>query len=131
MGTRGQAEIVVSGAWNNPPIFLYQHFDSYHLMSVVCGAIRRSRPVWNDAEYMARVIFDDMKDGNSTSLTGYGISNKRHGDIDYLIVVHIPEQKVYEYLAGPGGVPGECLRFFRFDEVPEVVKDQEYNLSDE
>ena len=78
MGDRGQVNI--SG------VYLYTHWGAYDLINDVYKALIHKKR-WNDHEYLARIIFDEMKSGENNPFTGYGIGTSKHGDIWRLIKI--------------------------------------------
>jgi hypothetical protein len=95
MSTRAQVQIL--SQYDDTSVFLYQHYDGDELYDTVKKSIARSRPRWNDEEYLARIIFSDMIKDSLTDLEGFGISTSKHGDIEYLIVVNTLTRDVTKY----------------------------------
>lgn len=95
MSTRAQVQLLCPH--NKTSIFLYQHYDGDRLYNTVKKSIARSKPRWDDEEYLARIIFSDMIKDNLTDLDDYGISTAKHGDIEYLVVVNTLIHDVTEY----------------------------------
>ena len=79
MGARAQVLIKDEG------VYLYTHYGSSELVHDVRKALRSEagKDRWGDSEYLARIIFDVMKDGDTTGSTGYGIGTQAHSDLDY------------------------------------------------
>jgi len=88
MGTRAQVHIVDTG------IYLYQHYDGYELPTIVRNAMIRGMDRLNDDEYLTRIIFSEMIKSDIDGITGYGIGNVRHSDIEYLVTVDVHNQRV-------------------------------------
>lgn len=80
MGDRGQVLIKDTG------VYLYTHWGATELYETVKNAIRKKWR-WNDPEYLARIIFDEMTKGVQGRETGYGIGTKMAGDIWRLVIV--------------------------------------------
>lgn len=77
-------------------VFLYTHWSGYELPEVLKAGLARATDRWDDAPYLARVLFQAMI-GTDTGTTGYGIST-RIGDNSYpLLVVDIARKVVVEY----------------------------------
>ncbi len=55
-------------------VYLYTHWDGWQLPHIVAQALDRGRDRWDDAQYLARIIFCQMLDGDTDSSTGYGIT---------------------------------------------------------
>ena len=83
MGDRAQVKI--------NDVFLYTHYGATDLVDDVKRAIAKNWR-WSDEEYLARIIFNEMQNGDYDTETGFGISTKKHGDIWRLIT--IKDQKV-------------------------------------
>ena len=85
-------------------IFLYGHWmgdDNYR----VAGQVLSRQERWNDAPYIARMLFSKMIAHDLDSDTGYGISNHMC-DNEYPIVVIDPQKQTVhleQYIWGDGG----------------------------
>lgn len=87
MGARAQVLIQDEG------VYLYTHWGSGSLGEDLKRALAK-RWRWTDPEYLARIIFDEMK-GADFEETGYGIGTSAHGDLDYEpFVVNCHDQTV-------------------------------------
>lgn len=89
MGDRSNIVVVQP---DNSRIWLYGHWmgeDNYR----VVGEVLSQRLRWNDAPYLARMLFDKMTEGNVDQETGFGISTYMC-DNEYFIVVLRPDQTV-------------------------------------
>ena len=87
MGARTQVLIKDTG------VYLYSHWGSGSIMLAVVRAIANEWR-WDDPEYLARIIFDEMMSGNHGGETGFGIGTKMHGDLDNLVTVDCDKQEV-------------------------------------
>lgn len=87
MGARAQVKIKDTG------VYLYTHWGSGSIAENVQDALSR-RERWNDPEYLARIIFDQMTVGQAGGSTGFGIGASQHGDIEVLITVDTENQLV-------------------------------------
>ena len=87
MSTRAQVHFKNSG------VFLYQHMDGANLPIEVANALLLNER-WDDEDYLARIVFDTMKDQSNYPTTGYGIGTVEHGDIEYLVVLDVENQTV-------------------------------------
>jgi hypothetical protein len=74
-------------------VYLYQHYDGYDLLNSVKRAMEK-RWRWDDPEYLARIIFDEMTKDCHGEECGYGIGSDKHSDIEYLITVDCENQTV-------------------------------------
>ena len=101
MGDRSNIVVVQP---DNSRIFLYGHWmgdDNYR----VAGQVLSRQERWNDAPYLARMLFARMTAGDEEGSTGYGISTAMC-DNEYPIVVIDPQnQSVHleQYIWGDGG----------------------------
>ena len=88
MGDRGN--IIVKD--NGSEVYLYTHWSGSDLPEVVQKSLQRGRDRWNDGQYLARILFCDMLDGDKGT-TGFGISSVI-GDGGTDITVNVDEQTV-------------------------------------
>jgi hypothetical protein len=88
MGDRGNI-IVKDGS---STVYLYTHWTGSDLPETIKGSLARAKDRWNDGPYLARVLFQDMLNGD-TGLTGFGISSEM-GDGGTDIVVSVDGQEV-------------------------------------
>lgn len=86
MGARAQVKI------NDTGVYLYTHWGAGKIVEDVQEALSR-RARWSDPEYLARIIFDQMKGADMSEL-GFGIGTGEHGDIEMLITIDTKEQLV-------------------------------------
>jgi hypothetical protein len=70
MGDRGN---IIMGTPDKPEIYFYTHWTGTELPATLRAALIRGRERWEDASYLARVIFCEMV-GDDKGVTGYGIS---------------------------------------------------------
>jgi len=68
MGDRGEVQV--------GDVYLYTHWDADRLPEIVKAAMVRGRKVWDDGEYLARVIFCEMIKDEVMGLSGNGISTQ-------------------------------------------------------
>jgi len=88
MGDR--ANVVVQSRGKR--VYLYTHWRGYDLPSILQDALKRGRSRWDDAPYLARIIFQDMV-GNNQETTGFGISAEL-GDNEYSLLVCDTDSKL-------------------------------------
>jgi len=84
MGDRAQVKIIMYD--KDPPVYLYTHWKGCRIEKLVCNALKRKQR-WDDPEYLARIIFDEMKEKDFNEETGFGIGTSEHEDIHTLITV--------------------------------------------
>ncbi len=72
MGDRGNIAIVDS---DGSTVYLYSHWTGSELGEVLQGALSKGWR-WDDAPYLARIIFEEMISGQEGTETGFGISTK-------------------------------------------------------
>jgi hypothetical protein len=70
MGDRGN--IVVKDG--NSKVYLYSHWCGSQLPEIARASLKRGKDRWNDGQYLARILFTDMINGDNGT-TGYGISS--------------------------------------------------------
>jgi hypothetical protein len=91
MGDRGQVQIKLGG--KDKDVYLYTHWDATGLIETVKKALTKKWR-WDDPEYLARIIFDEMVGKDQGEETGFGIGTAKHGDIWRLIIVDVPNNKI-------------------------------------
>lgn len=117
MGTRAQVKVIQDPT--TPDIFLYQHWDGNGLAEKVQRALRLKSGRWDDPTYLTRIIFREMIRGFEDEFTGYGIGTQIQGDIEYLVTVNIPKQRIkVEHVRFSG--PNETLMDSTFQEFTEA-----------
>jgi hypothetical protein len=80
----------------SPLVNRKNHYSRGIVRWVIAAGLARATDRWDDAPYLARVLFQAMI-GTDTGTTGYGIST-RLGDNSYpLLVVDIARKVVVEY----------------------------------
>ena len=89
MGTRGQ--VCVRG--NHGDVYLYRHFDAQNLLNDVYVGLSYGQR-WDDGDYIARMIFEQMISGNNDKVYSFGICTHQHSDIDLLVIVDCKKQEV-------------------------------------
>lgn len=87
MGARTQVYI------KDTKVYLYSHWGSQGIRETIRTALAK-RWRWDDPEYLARIIFDEMTKGQHNTETGFGIGTKEHLDIDNLITIDCAKQEV-------------------------------------
>jgi hypothetical protein len=65
-------------------VYLYGHWIGADIYPATARALGRGRD--DDSEYLARIVFDEMK-GSDKGETGFGIGTSAHGDVGHLIPV--------------------------------------------
>lgn len=85
MGDRGNI-VVRSSQSNRDDVWFYTHWTGSTIEDVVKRGLARGKERWGDSSYLARIIFDELTDGQQGELTGFGISSSM-GDNEYPIVV--------------------------------------------
>lgn len=64
-------------------VALYTHWTGSALPNILAEALKRGISRWTDAEYLTRIIFCEMVQGNVRGDTGYGIAPFKTGTSDY------------------------------------------------
>lgn len=83
MGDRAQVAIKDSTS----KIYLYGHWIGAEIYPAVARALERGPERAQDAEYLSRIIFNQMQGDDVDGTTGYGIGTVAHEDIEHLIPV--------------------------------------------
>ncbi|NQT91472.1 MAG: hypothetical protein HQ559_01830 [Lentisphaerae bacterium] len=92
MGCRGQVKVVDD---KGNAVFLYTHHGAEELASVVADVIQSGAyGRLDDEEYLARIIFDEMKFKDAPRDTCFGIGTQIHTDIEVLVVVDVGKQEL-------------------------------------
>lgn len=81
----------------DPGVFLYTHSGGPRLPLLVRGALMR-RQRWNQAPYLARLIFSGMTWGSSQGDAGFGISSIL-GDNNYPVIVVDTAKQTVSYIS--------------------------------
>lgn len=93
MGDRGNIKIIGTGP---APLYFYTHWRGSDMKEVVAEALAKKER-WNDAGYLARIIFDTLTEGAERGeTTGYGIGTEPEDNEYPFFVVDIEKQVVYE-----------------------------------
>lgn len=89
MGCRGQIAI----EQEEGDIYLYTHWRGDEIEDIVRKALKRGHERWDDPEYLARIVFDEMVNGDKDT-TGYGIGLSIHSDLEYPVIRLCTDQTV-------------------------------------
>ena len=94
MGDR--ANIVIQKDNSNflADLYFYTHWQGYSLPKIVQDALIRGQERWDDASYLARIIFCKLVEGEENDLTGYGISNLEQDNEHPFVIVNIHQKTV-------------------------------------
>lgn len=105
MSTPAQVEITMDkfGA-----VYLYTHFKGEKINEIVRNSLSKKWR-WNDPEYLARIIFEEMIGDDRGTETGYGIGVS-HTGVNRSIEVNCEEQLVTVW------EKNECIYEGSFDE---------------
>ena len=90
MGDRANV-IVHDGA---ETVCLYTHWAGTELPETLQAALIRGRERWDDAQYLARIIFCEMVKGCEMSVLGYGISQTPGDGADRILHVDVNSQSI-------------------------------------
>ncbi|KKN82303.1 hypothetical protein LCGC14_0311160 [marine sediment metagenome] len=97
MGDRGNIVILQSGMRGRDSgdrIYLYTHWRGSGLPDILAAALARSGNRWNDAPYLARVIFREMIRGDEEGVAGFGISTYEQDNENAILEVDCDKQEV-------------------------------------
>jgi hypothetical protein len=124
MGDRGN--IVIKEGQEQ--VWLYSHWSGSSITSILQRALARKQR-WDDAPYLARIIFDTMTEGSHGSETGYGIWTCPLDNEHDILLVDVKAQKVLVMPYGWDGNSNSTIKpinTYTFDEyialkeLPEV-----------
>ena len=87
MGARTQVYI------KDTKVYLYSHWGSQRIRETIAKALSKKWR-WNDPEYLARIIFDEMTKSQHNTETGFGIGTKEHLDIDNLVTINCKTKQI-------------------------------------
>lgn len=106
MGDRGNIAIKDE---TGGQVWLYTHYDGWKLPETLRSALAR-RERWDDAPYLARIVFCEMVAADLGGTTGYGISTERGDENHPPLLVDVPAQTVE--------VNGEIQSFDQYISAP-------------
>ena len=75
-------------------VYLYTHWSGQELPEILRQALIRGRNRWDDGQYLARIIFCEMVQGDILGESGYGISSKVQDGDDRILEVNTVTQTV-------------------------------------
>lgn len=91
MGNRANVQVVFSKT--DPGVFLYTHWGRNAVPQQVQAVLRR-KCRWDDASYLARMLFCAMVGEDTEGETGFGISAQPVDGTDYVLCVNVEEKTV-------------------------------------
>ena len=97
MGDRGN--IVIIDGWQDKKekapsqVWLYTHWGGSTIASVVRDALAKNQR-WNDGQYLARIVYDVLLDGQHSDATGFGITDRMCDNEHKIVVVDTSQQLV-------------------------------------
>lgn len=99
MGSRGNIFVIdgVDEAGNYQGVYLYSHWQGSELPEILASALdsRQGRSRWNDAQYLARIIFCRMLAEDTDGETGFGISSRLRDNSCPVVVVDCDSQRIW------------------------------------
>lgn len=114
-----QAQVLIA----SNGVYLYQHRDGQNVFGSVCNSIKRAITANrdNDPDYLARIIFCDMIQGDERGTAGFGIGTEPFDDIKFFVVVDTDEKTIKQYHSHDK--TGECkISINWIHEVDELRK---------
>jgi len=91
MGDRGNIAVKQQG---NSQIWFYAHWSGSKIKDVTKEALAKKWR-WDDEAYLARIIFDQLTKGRNGEETSFGISTRILDNEYPIVVVDVPEQRVF------------------------------------
>lgn len=118
MGDRGH--IVIEQPQNQTAVVLYTHWNASGLPHLLAQALGKEAR-WNDPEYLARIIFDQIS-ASASETTGAGIGTELHDDCWRVITVDTkPDDGLVKFEAGHGYSDDKYAgRTYTFEEFLEA-----------
>lgn len=89
MGDRGN--IVIRGQYGD--VWLYTHYHGSEMKDVLQTVLARKQR-WEDAAYLARIIFSELIRDDVDGELGFGISTNMLDNEHGILIVDVPNQKV-------------------------------------
>lgn len=86
------ANILVKKSYDDG-VYLYTQWDGSNVPSILKMALNR-KVRWDNAQYLTRIIFDELTDGLNGEETGYGISSFVSSSKDRVLMVDVKHQLV-------------------------------------
>ena len=112
---------------DHEPLYFYTHWGGDTLPHKVKAALEK-RWRWEDASYLARIIFCEMVKGEEGTETGYGIAPYVCDNEHKVVVVDTKGQRVgfapTTYTEGKGDVVGEPTKWWTFDNYIKLTEKQ-------
>jgi hypothetical protein len=85
MGDRGN--IIIKQKREEGQISFYTHWSGSDLPRIVANALDRGRSRWNDEDYLNRIIFCELLEGDLEGTTGFGIGISAAADANTIVIV--------------------------------------------
>lgn len=93
MGDRANIKVYNSLEPQSGQVFLYTHWRGSDLPFILQTALKKNWR-WDDDQYLARIIFDEMTNDCHGQELGFGISSVVWDGADRVLSVDVGEQKV-------------------------------------
>jgi hypothetical protein len=78
---------------DEPGVYLYTHWNGYEYLQVAQRALAKGWR-WTDEQYLTRIIFDVMTDGDHGGETGFGISAVMGDNGHEVLKIDVASQRV-------------------------------------
>jgi len=117
MGDRVQVYFPETG------VYLYSHWNGDDIIGDVFRALNKKWR-WSDAEYLARIVFDEMVGDAQMGELSYGIGTRQHSDVTRVVEVDTKNQKIRLIK----GVPENMMKWWEEhsektgEETPEFIR---------
>jgi len=89
MGNRGNIVVRDEGG----SIWFYTHWRGSDILDMAFKALSRKER-WEDASYLARIVFDTLTDGEKGGTAGFGISLSKGNNEHEVVVIDTTARKV-------------------------------------
>lgn len=130
MGDRANVNVKEQFGNDVSSVFLYTHWSGSDLPGILQNALKRGRERWDDGQYLARIIFQEMLGGNTTGLTGYGISSIVGDGDTRVLLVDVDKQAVVIQTKSYGGETYD-EKSFTFDDYVSLPEPRWYDGDEE
>jgi len=114
MGNRANIKVHDGG---HEFVHLYTHWHRDSLPEALRAALRKAEQDHRlqDAQYLTRIIFDEMTALGCSDTTGFGITHYVQDGDDHIIIVNVPSQSVRHKVCGRESVAWSFSEYMNSD----------------
>jgi hypothetical protein len=92
MGDRANIRLIQPD--NKGSIYIYSHWNGSTLPMLLQQALERAKPRWGDAEYLNRILIDQITKEGRDQETGWGVSLRLGDNSHNILAVNLPKRTV-------------------------------------